>query len=1060
MKFKDDLATRIRFPYSYHLGHMRKGASTMSLLASKKYRDQIAVLLDRLGYAEDEDFVRNAGGLALSQVSHAIESAFATMGVIGVLCPRSSLASGHARSVPVVYLVSVRDRSEADARHRAIWSQSVTPIVLIAAPDFVQVRSGFNPRAIGPDISWGEIESDRLPEALVSLTSINVRSAASWQAFSVASRVDERISKSIEELSKDIRSKDLKLIDRADTINSAIGRFLYLYMLVDRGLLNQEWIDRLKYANGRPACPNIQLREGWGDGEARPTKWPLAEIWFLFDRIDAILNGSIFPISIGQRKLLDTESLHLIRRALRVDTIDDGEQQYGFLDINYASIRTETVSAIYECFFELEVDGGKAKQGAYYTPPFLVDYILDEVDSIEPLTPESRIVDPACGSGAFLVGAFRRIVERERRKGGELGPLRLREILETTVMGIEIKPQAVNVARFSLYLTMLDYLPGMTLASVPEAMSGARLFPDLRERLVTGDTFCTLPKAMRGTATHVLGNPPWTKIDKDNTTAIAYRTRLRALSCGDEVALMGKDGPMAEAFFWRAVRDICRPNGQIAFVMPTKSFIAPLAKWFPYALASRMTLNGITNLAHFREHLFTNARAAATVIFASSASASPLNRPWRYSPKPTSQPVGKDGTPWAIVVDRGQVEHFVQSDLLAREHKWFRDLMLQPLDRMIAAMLERRPASQNIKTPKSNTKHDSKDLLAETSLADGPITVNSLKIKPMLTLGGFLERNGMKILVGDTAERAQISADLVLNANSNDFRHRLGLIEGVEKNYELPHDVLAGLNERFRKLFRGPMILMTRNQSDLFIVDQSVAFSSSIQSIHFENEIVNFDLRLPVLKEIAAYLKTDVARYLLALFGRLWVFDQRRMETPDLNALPFPFLWVEDLVAAGPSSMTNPAFTHFCRKAFALDDDLFELAVAEHHDLREAYQDGRRPSIAYDRPQKSVKADYVKILEKHVADLLSGSLVDVISINEDAGRQRTIRIMISLDGQMPSDGVPPHIGRDLSPEAGIYVTTVDHTLVVDVIKPDMRSAFTVERAYADALSVAERIMTV
>jgi hypothetical protein len=506
---------------------------------------------------------------------------------------------------------------------------------------------------------------------------------------------------------------------------------------------------------------------------------------------------------------------------------------------------------------------------------------------------------------------------------------------------------------------------------------------------------------------------------------------------------------MSEAFFWRAARDVCRSDGQIAFVMPTKSFIAPVAKWFPTALASYMTLKGITNLAHFREHLFTNARAAATVVFASPAAPSALNRAWRYSPKPTSQPIGKDGTPWAIVVDRGQVEHFVQTDLLARHHKWFRDLMLQPLDRMIASMLEQHPA------PPSRTTRRFRKAKGRTA---GVLIEPAPEVRSLLNLGGFLKRTGMEILVGDSATRIGLPSDLILNTKANDFRLRLGLVGGLDGDYHLPQDLLDGLKGRYRRLFRGPMILMTRNQSGLYLVDQPVAFSSSIQGLHFETDVVPAAQRLPVLSEIAAYLQTSVGRYLLALFGRLWVFDQRRIETPDLRSLPFPYETIDDLLAHRPSEMGDEAFTRFCRDAFGLDHDLFELAVAEHHDLREAYQDGRRPAIAANAPDDVVQSNYARVLHHQLSDMLATSGANVFVGLAPIAGSSLVRIFVAPSERGDPFHAPIRIGREFSTEAGIVVQDLGDTLVADIIKPEMRSAWTVERAYADALALAERIM--
>jgi hypothetical protein len=979
-------------------------------------------LLARLGYNDDEDFVVNPETLELTQVSHAIEAAFSSMGVIGAFCPRSSLASGHARPIPIVYVVKATDVADANAKHRAIWSQSVVPIAIIATQTHFQIRNGFDYRAGGQDWPWDTLEKDQLPASLVSLTPSALRSAAAWHNFQMPARVDERLGNAIRALSADIRTRAEHLHSRPDLINGAIGRFLYLYMLVDRGILNQAWVAGLRTKEGKAACPSINLNEGFEDGGNPPSVWPAKEIWRLFDAIDGVLNGSIFPVGRSGRIRLDGATLHLIRRALRADTIQQGSHQYGFLDVNYATIRTETVSAIYECFFELEAGAGKREQGAFYTPPFLVDYILDELDAISPLTTSSTVLDPALGSGAFLVGAFRRVVESERRAGRQPTARRLHEILSTTVLGIELKQQAANVARFSLYLTMLDYLPHVTLGNVQAAMEGERLFPDLLDRLIVRDTFRRLPGGMRNVATHVVGNPPWTRIE-EGEPAQRYRTKLVASTEKDDPPFLGKSGTKAETFFWRAANDLCSPEGHIAFVMPTKSFIAPAANCFPEGVASRITLHGITNLAHFRERLFTNAREAATVVFAAPQPPGPIQRSWRYSPKASSQPVGRDGTLWAIVVDRGQVEWFRQSDLLLEGHEWFRDLMLQPLDRMLAAILD-----------------DRRD------------------VERALTVGAFLRRHGMAARVGDSPARVGLPEDLVLNSQSNDYRVRLGLTGLAQRNYSLPQSMLEDLAAPYRILFRGPMILMSRNQTGFHVIDTPVAFSSSLVGLHFVDEQIPATDRIRVLEQIAAYLQTSVGRYLLALFGRLWVFDQRRFEPPDLRRLPFPYVTYQALLDHPVTSFSDEKFTKFCQEAFGLDE-LFKFAVQEHHELREKYQDGKRPKEGAAPVSDPKRSLYEDVLQTQLSDLLAGAPVRITRDLNAPSSSLGFRVFIDPMGQFERLPQPRNPSQNFAEEGAIDLDDVGGLAIASIIKPNMLSAWTAERAYADALGVAKRILS-
>ena len=93
------------------------------------------------------------------------------------------------------------------------------------------------------------------------------------------------------------------------------------------------------------------------------------------------------------------------------------KQLFLFDVFDFSIIPVEVISGIYESV----IDPEKRKQNsAIYTPSFLVDYIFSEtVDKfLNSHNRECKILDPACGSGIFLVHAYRRIVEQNRDKDG------------------------------------------------------------------------------------------------------------------------------------------------------------------------------------------------------------------------------------------------------------------------------------------------------------------------------------------------------------------------------------------------------------------------------------------------------------------------------------------------------------------------------------------------------------------------------------------------------------------------------------------------------------------
>ncbi|HEY5720898.1 MAG TPA: DNA methyltransferase [Allosphingosinicella sp.] len=999
---------------------------------------KLQVLLKRLGYADDPDYRTDTSGLESPQLRYVLDTAFERISVVGALCPRAPLAGDglggeSGRCLPVVYVVEAHDADDAGRRHRAVWSQSVVPQIIMALPGGFYVANGYDYRQAGPLHPWSELDGQDLPATLTPLTAIAIRSSASWSNFAIGNRVDTRIARDIRNLSAKVRNEQDALRNRQDVVNTLIGRLLYLYVLIDRRIVDQDWVDGIVDDRDSRLCPTIRLDEGYGSDQPYPKQWPAEEVWHLFDAIDEVLNGSVFPIQRADRKLVTSEAMHLIRRVLRSDEADEGgNQQFAFIDVDYSTIRTETISAIYECFFEMEAAGQRKQHGAFYTPPFLVDYVLQEADRIRALESNSRVVDPACGSGAFLVAAYRHILERLRCKGTTLDVRTLRAVLTDCIRGIELKEQAANVARFSLYLTMLDYLPGRTLASLHKELGEERLFPDLSANVVTQDVFELLPSNFQREATHVLGNPPWKKAQAD-TPAFSYSMRL-IREMNDSVV---DERSLAELFYWRGVRDIAAPkDAVIAFVIPTKCFIAPAANHFPHAVASRTRIHGIVNLTSFRRKLFQEAEEAAMVIFASPEPPDTGASGWRFSPKLSSQPIGRDGRPWAIVIDRGQVEHFHQTELLIQGHQWYRDLLLQPLDRRLANALE-----------------------------------TTGRMGRLLNVGQFLRVSGMHVTVGETHLRTGLPSEYVLGTSaSNDYRVRLGLRDPAllrdderetHGTYELPDYMFDRLSDRMKTMFGGPTMLLPRSQAGADVVGRA-AYNASIQGIYFTDDTVPADRRRAVLQEFSAYLRTAVARYLISVFGRQWIADQRRFETPDLKQLPFPYADYRELLDMPVSGFIHDGrfneeeFAKFAADRFGAPG-IFVQAVAEHRKLREPFQNGKRASSADTPVDHHHLQIYEAAIDSELRQLLAGTPLEVRSFDV-AGPRREVQIVLAPD---PS-GIPPIEDpvplADLASEA--YIDLRDHGTfaVARILKPDSVTAWTAERAYSDAVGVAHRIM--
>lgn len=229
--------------------------------------------------------------------------------------------------------------------------------------------------------------------------------------------------------------------------------------------------------------------------------WDIAGIWEesggrrdimpllvdLFRDFNTRFNGEIFKPHACEEIKIESHVLSKIIRQLYPP-----KSNYRF-DV----IGVELLGSIYErylgntlritpkrVFIEPKPEVRKAG-GVYYTPQYIVDYIVKNTVGklVEGKTPKEvdkiRILDPACGSGSFLIGAFQFLIEwyldyyrehpKESKPGtifaltrtDENGNLRLSFsakslILRQNLYGVDIDQQAVEVTMMSLYLKMLE----------------------------------------------------------------------------------------------------------------------------------------------------------------------------------------------------------------------------------------------------------------------------------------------------------------------------------------------------------------------------------------------------------------------------------------------------------------------------------------------------------------------------------------------------------------------------------------------------------------------------
>lgn len=226
----------------------------------------------------------------------------------------------------------------------------------------------------------------------------------------------------------------------------------------------------------------------------------------LFEWLHSTFNGDLFPMDDpgAEREHLTERSLEAIRDFNDGCSLIPGQVgQRRLFQFRFAAIPISLISSIYEQFATSGVAGDVAAQGLHYTPVEIVHLVLDPV--FDGLASDALVLDSTCGSGAFLVESFRRLVWRKTRDGLASRQV-VRQTLHKQLYGIEINRSALSIAAFSLYLAALE-LDGEPVKDLRDL----RFDRLIGKTLFHADALGPLPaKLATKRFDAIVGNPPWT----------------------------------------------------------------------------------------------------------------------------------------------------------------------------------------------------------------------------------------------------------------------------------------------------------------------------------------------------------------------------------------------------------------------------------------------------------------------------------------------------------------------------------------------------------------------
>lgn len=437
------------------------------------------------------------------------------------------------------------------------------------------------------------------------------------------------------------KNKDLDIDEINFVVQQTIDRIIFLRIAEDRGVE-----------------PYAQLRDAIKSGDY------YQNLFRQFQIADDKYNSGLFNFkkdTISRNITIDNK---VIKNIINELYYPDSPYEFSVLSV-------EILGSAYEQFLGKTITLDKAHRakieekpevrkagGVYYTPQYIVDYIVQNTVGklIEGRKPKDissiRIVDPACGSGSFLIGAYQYLLDYHRNyytengklsKGTKDNPLtpdgnltsaEKKRILLNNIYGVDIDVNAVEVTKLSLLLKSME---GETEASITTQLKlfNERILPTLDDNIKSGNSLIdtdfydgqldfepqaekkikpfnwqkAFPEVFKnGGFDVVIGNPPYVRIQalKDNSV--------------DSINFFKKKYFSAEfgnydlyVLFVEKGLDLLNSKGVLGFILPNKFFNTD------YGFGLRKLLvkgKNILNIIDFGYHqVFENATTYCCLLF-------------------------------------------------------------------------------------------------------------------------------------------------------------------------------------------------------------------------------------------------------------------------------------------------------------------------------------------------------------------------------------------------------------------------------------------------------------
>lgn len=559
----------------------------------------------------------------------------------------------------------------------------------------------------------------------------------------------------------------------------------------------------------------------------------------LLDLLSKDFNGKIFEwdVETQSKARVAIQQTEVNKLADYLDANIEDNQYLLWRKYSFSCLPVEIISTVYE---ELLTDS----KDIVYTPEMIVSTLIDECMPIDKPQKNFKLIDVSCGSGIFLVKAYKRLVQWWRyeqwKKTGELKKPSLetlKAILTNSVYGVDVERDAINLSVFSLALAILDEV------DLNPPLWNELKFPRIDRNINCQNFFEYITDSRNyGVFDLVIGNPPF-NLKKENGKEPSRKDYFNDVKklYGYQSNINIPDENPALHFLSNSML-LLKERGGLCMIQPSNPLLYQKDERFKESLFGKYNLLQVIDFTNLDDKLWGRKRVATAAVFLENS-----------------------------MPDEKNVLHLVANRSFSNTHKLFLEFDYYDFHFV--------------------TKHDAiyNQYIWKSNLLGG-YRVNRLidNFKKCRTIGEFLRQkekegwaSGEGFIEGDKIELDYIYGRTFLDTDS------------FKGSYSQNKLGVCTINRFWRrtsiKLFEPPHLLIRKvlKKDGLIscLYNEYVTFKCGVYSIHAPQEDIS------VLEHLANYLNKNgvLLRFLVqAMSSRVGVIKVNSFYDEDIENLPYP----------------------------------------------------------------------------------------------------------------------------------------------------------------------------